>query len=567
MSYYAVLSVPKDAPDNLISQAYRRLAQTYHPDKCVEESSKEKAQEHFTRVQEAYEVLSDPVKRQIYDVYGKQGLTSGLELGERLRTADDIKAEMASLEKQKKAAQLEGAVDARTVVVAKLDATDTMAGILEAADRSAAKLLPHSHADAKPAATGLTDLHVPSPEVTALAITHNAATELTDGLAGFLGGQVVVQMAGNRATGGGGAFVFGLRRADSSWSNSSLEATAGMRSLLSFSNTRALSLNSSATISGSYSFGTGLGLQVGASTGIVARAVVKINPSASLRFNMRAGTAGIEAEVGVLARFSEFNTGSLSVATGLQGVSLKASFTRTSHRFDFPILLSRQLDARTVAAAYLLPPVVGLTLQFCVWRPLRRRWNSHQALKARSERGAEIAASLRRAENAQQLMVPVAARRTRAEASKDGLLILSAKFGTKEAIAGAELAEQRHRRGGPSTSGSASADGAPQQPASPVQRRTKDATADPEVVDEDANAEGHAAASPAPNGTPPAWLDVTVPLRFMVEHSKLKFYQDVPKAGLMGFADVAPDAAKVLVVHFTHEKQAFMVTLDEQAAD
>ena len=173
-------------------------------------------------------------------------------------------------------------------------------------------------------------------------------------------GQVVVQMAGHRTTGGGGAFVFGMRRADSSWSNSSLEATAGgaqlqiehqsapdagkthgaarplskelppvcskkrrrpvsqlldlsavgvlpgtsscwvrrllqgtmrmlegtcferhmplpvcrrrlskchhdaagMRSLLSFSNTRALSQHSSATIAGSYSFGTGLGLQV-----------------------------------------------------------------------------------------------------------------------------------------------------------------------------------------------------------------------------------------------------------------------------------------------------------------
>ena len=35
----------------------------------------------------------------------------------------------------------------------------------------------------------------------------------------------------------------------------------------------------------------------------------------------------------------------------------------------------------------------------------------------------------------------------------------------------------------------------------------------------------------------------------------------------MGFADVAPDAAKVLVVHFTHEKQAFMVTLQEQVDD
>ena len=55
---------------------------------------------------------------------------------------------------------------------------------------------------------------------------------------------------------------------------------------------------------------------------------------------------------------------------------------------------------------------------------------------------------------------------------QDGLLILSAKFGTKEAIAEAELAEQRHRRGSPGTSRSASADGGLQQPASPVQRRT-----------------------------------------------------------------------------------------------
>ena len=62
---------------------------------------------------------------------------------------------------------------------------------------------------------------------------------------------------------------------------------------------------------------------------------------------------------------------------------------------------------------------------------------------------------------------------------QDGLLILSAKFGIKEVIAEAELAEQRHRRGGPNTSGSASADGGPQQPASPVQRRTRRPTWQP----------------------------------------------------------------------------------------
>ena len=60
---YEVLGVPKDAQDQDIKKAYRKLAREHHPDKGGDA-------EKFKKVQEAYEVLSDPQKRQNYDQFG-----------------------------------------------------------------------------------------------------------------------------------------------------------------------------------------------------------------------------------------------------------------------------------------------------------------------------------------------------------------------------------------------------------------------------------------------------------------------------------------------------------------
>lgn len=62
---------------------------------------KDIATENFQRICQAYEVLSDPNKRQIYDIYGMEGLTSGLELGSKLDKAEEIKAEMERLRRMK----------------------------------------------------------------------------------------------------------------------------------------------------------------------------------------------------------------------------------------------------------------------------------------------------------------------------------------------------------------------------------------------------------------------------------------------------------------------------------
>lgn len=62
---------------------------------------KDIATENFQRICQAYEVLSDPYKRQIYDIYGMEGLTSGLELGPKLDKAEEIKAELERLRRMK----------------------------------------------------------------------------------------------------------------------------------------------------------------------------------------------------------------------------------------------------------------------------------------------------------------------------------------------------------------------------------------------------------------------------------------------------------------------------------
>ena len=73
MEYYSVLGVEKSASEDQIKKAYRKAALKNHPDKNQDNP---KAEEVFKQINEAYQVLSDPEKRKIYDVYGKAGLES-----------------------------------------------------------------------------------------------------------------------------------------------------------------------------------------------------------------------------------------------------------------------------------------------------------------------------------------------------------------------------------------------------------------------------------------------------------------------------------------------------------
>ncbi len=96
--YYEVLGVDKDASADDVKRAYRKLAMKYHPDRNPDDKD---AEARFKEAAEAYEVLSDPQKRQRYDQYGHEGLRgstghnfSGMDVNDIFSMFGDIFGDM-----------------------------------------------------------------------------------------------------------------------------------------------------------------------------------------------------------------------------------------------------------------------------------------------------------------------------------------------------------------------------------------------------------------------------------------------------------------------------------------
>ncbi|MDM8557901.1 molecular chaperone DnaJ [Candidatus Parabeggiatoa sp. HSG14] len=73
--YYQVLNVQKNASEEELKKAYRRLAMKYHPDRNPDDKQ---AEENFKEIKEAYEVLNDPQKRAAYDQFGHAGVEAAM---------------------------------------------------------------------------------------------------------------------------------------------------------------------------------------------------------------------------------------------------------------------------------------------------------------------------------------------------------------------------------------------------------------------------------------------------------------------------------------------------------
>ena len=92
--YYEVLEIERTSDKDAIKRAYRKLALKYHPDRNAGDKD---AEEKFKQINEAYQVLSDDNKREIYDKYGKSGLESSGFSGFSGKDFGDIFGDIGSI--------------------------------------------------------------------------------------------------------------------------------------------------------------------------------------------------------------------------------------------------------------------------------------------------------------------------------------------------------------------------------------------------------------------------------------------------------------------------------------
>uniref|UniRef100_A0ABI8A2S3 J domain-containing protein n=3 Tax=Felidae TaxID=9681 RepID=A0ABI8A2S3_FELCA len=123
--YYSLLNVRREASSEELKAAYRRLCMLYHPDKHRDPELKSQAERLFNLVHQAYEVLSDPQTRAIYDIYGKRGLEmEGWEVVERRRTPAEIREEFERLQREREDRRLQQRTNPKGTISVGIDATD-----------------------------------------------------------------------------------------------------------------------------------------------------------------------------------------------------------------------------------------------------------------------------------------------------------------------------------------------------------------------------------------------------------------------------------------------------------
>uniref|UniRef100_A0A4W6DL60 DnaJ homolog subfamily C member 11 n=1 Tax=Lates calcarifer TaxID=8187 RepID=A0A4W6DL60_LATCA len=442
--YYSLLNVRREATQEELKAAYRRLCMLYHPDKHRDPELKRQAEQLFNLVHEAYEVLSDPQSRAIYDIYGKRGLdVEGWEVVERKRTPAEIREEYERLQREREERRLQQRTNPKGTISVGIDATD---------------LFDRYEEDYEEVVGG----GVPHVEINKMHISQSIEAPLTTKDTAILSGSLSTHN-GN----GGGTINLALRRVTSAkgWGEVELGVLKCMRKEictlfvtaqcgLQFSsrgvrpgvttvlarhldkNTMGYlqwrwgiqsSMNTSIvrdTKSSHFTFAMQLGIP---HTFMMMSYQYKFQDEdqTKIKGSVKSGFFGTVVEYGAERKISRHSVLGATVSVGVpQGVSLKIKLNRASQTYFFPIHLTDQLLPSAVFYATVGPLVFYLAIQQLIIRPLRADLEKQQESSA-----SNIARKKQEAEAAVLLMQESVRRIIEAEESRMGLIILNAWYG------------------------------------------------------------------------------------------------------------------------------------------
>ncbi|XP_060518875.1 dnaJ homolog subfamily C member 11 isoform X2 [Cylas formicarius] len=526
--YYSFLNVPKEATKEEISNAYRRLSRMYHPDKHLDPALKAKAETMFNKTKRAYEVLSDPHHRAIYDSLGTKGLEiEGWEIVQRTKTPAEIRAEYEQLaeeraeRKKKQATNPTGNV---TIAINAADLFNPYDGDLFDDEYESAGLV----------------YSLPNIEVSSMQFTQSVDFPLTRSNTCTLSGELHAQ---NGVGGGGVNLSWRHLFSHKSWAE--VEMAVGSGPAVSFKAFRTLtkrffwnggtvlqftpegvrpgimstlamqidkhsvgyvsyhgglrSLFSTQLVRDTENNRFNVSLQVGVPHSSFQLHYTRkmIARELKLKLAIKVGTFGGVVEYGAEKKVSKHSSLAFSVVCGVPaGVKLKISQT-----YLVPIDLCEEVMPAPVFYATVVPLIVYVVVKRGLVEPFLREERSKKVERQRRDNFSKLLERRRDAMAAQELMMAAYARVREEEASRRGLLVVKAVYGKLDAGRG-----------------------------------------DTEMVND--------------------VIDVTVPVQCLVKDGKLVIHENC-KSELPGFFDPALGEPKQLHVVYNYHDQAHEVTVKD----
>ena len=483
-------------------------------------------------------------------MYGAEGLRAGLEVGHPLRTAGEVKREFERYKRERELEREEVGVAYRGSYVFGFAAAPMVAADRRPAQAQPVQLLSVAMSSSASVAVGEADV---------FTVGGNAASRQGRGggnlMVGWrrqLGALSVLDVG--LVLGPSSAVTLTSTQRLSKHTNGSLALTLQTNELAGLALTHSRQLT--ATVQGELSYalgpnaGVGLAfnhrgrrsaavadLKLGAGFFALAGSVTRsVGNKHHVRAGAKLGLTAMEVEAGGGRRLGEGTTTYLGAGVGVQGVFLKVRVTHKGHRFQFPILLAPVLDWRITVGAMLLPPLVVYVGERCVVRPLVRYHTRAKALRAQQEKRDEIAEARAAAEKDRALFQTVVRRRLKELFRTGGLVVVEARYGLLEEGEGAEA------------SGGA--------PASSSGRAGAEAGAGAGAGEGVGEGEGE-------GGVADLWIDVVDALQFQVRGNVLALHAGVPKSGLFGFCDIAPEMEKSLRLQYVCQGAAYQCTVGD----
>ncbi|XP_037284493.2 dnaJ homolog subfamily C member 11 [Rhipicephalus microplus] len=449
--YYTFLNIGKDATEDEIKNAYKRLSKIYHPDKHADPLSKRDAEVLFNKTRRAYDVLINPHKRAIYDTLGVKGLeTEGWQIVQRTKTPQEIREEYERLAREQEERRLQQRTNPKGSISVGIDATDLFEAYYDDDTRG----------------------YLPQMEINSMTINQSieAPLSLND----------TVTMSGNLSAQNGtgnGNITCSLRHVVSQKMWSEFEIGAGNGLLCGVKGFRTLSKRSFASAQGLLQV-TPIGLQPGCNI-VVARQLgkhtvgyltwkaglqsamnttviwdasyghficalqlgvpntfamvsytYKFPDEGRLKGSIKIGTFGAIVEYGVEKKISQHNTIGATMVIGVPtGVTLKLRLNRATQSFVFPIFLSEEPLPSAIFYGTVTPLVAWYILQTFVIVPYTQRQKQREAMRAREANAAKLAERKKEAEAAVALMRETYLRIKSSEVERGGLVIVEALYG------------------------------------------------------------------------------------------------------------------------------------------